>query len=86
MARGSSTPTPQVKRNPDDLLIADSTWLDLGQLRALVRKADELGWDDSALISHGPGSSHLTRHDVRVAHLIVIEGYPPEPAESGSSS
>lgn len=62
------------------LAIGDNTWLDLGQLRALVRRADELGLADTSLISHTHGSEHLTRHDVRIARRIVIEADRPVPS------
>jgi len=65
---------PRLTRTRDELSIEDTTWLTLGQLRVLVAKADELHWDDNALISHTAGSQHLTRHDVRIARRLVIEG------------
>ena len=73
---------PRHHRTSDEIVVEDSNWLDLGQLRALVRAADERHWPDSALISHGTGSQHLTRHDVRIARRLVIEGNDPQPATS----
>lgn len=68
---------PRFRRTSDEIEIADTSWLNLGQLRALVRMADDRGWPDSSLVSHGKGSDHVWRHDVRVAHRIVIEGNDP---------
>lgn len=61
---------------PEELGVGDNNWLNLGQLRALVAKADELQWADNSLVSHTAGSQHIRRHDVRVARRIVIEGGP----------
>lgn len=72
-------PKPRLHRMADEIVIEDDTWLSLGQLRALVRMADERGWDDTALISHGTGRQHITRHDVLIARRIVIEGVDPDP-------
>lgn len=71
-------PKPRLRRTLDELVIEDSNWLDLGQLRALVALADELGWADGSLISHGVGSEHIYRHDIRIAQRLVIEGNAPE--------
>lgn len=71
---------PRLTRTPDVLGIEDPTWLTLGQLRALVAKADELHWGDNSLISHGVGEDHVRRRDVRAARRLVIEGHDPKPA------
>jgi hypothetical protein len=73
---------PSLHRMPDELAIEDTTWLTLGQLRALVAKADELHWGDNALISHGVGSDHVRLRDARIARRLVIEGHDPKPAQS----
>lgn len=69
---------PVYRKTMDEIQLSGTTWLDLGQLRALVRRADDRGWPDAALVSHGTGSEHPTRHDVRVARRLVIEGNDPE--------
>lgn len=60
---------------PDDLVVSDSTWLSLGDLRALVKRADELQWTDSSLIA-GRMREHPSRHDVRIVSSLTIEGSP----------
>lgn len=82
MTRRPEDRAPRLRRSLDELGIEDTSWLSLGQLRALVAKADELGWDDSSLISHGTGSDHPFRHDVRPARRLVIEGNDPTPEAS----
>lgn len=77
MARDKSK--PQFRHTPDEIMVEDTGWLHLGQLRALVQMADDRGWPDSALISHGVGGSHPWRHDIRVARCLVIEGNDPTP-------
>lgn len=76
--RPESRAQPQHRRSLDEISIVDTSWLDLGRLRALVSAADARGWPDSALISHGVGTDHISRHDVRIARKIVIEGNDPE--------
>lgn len=66
----------QYRQGSDELSVKDNNWLHLGQLRALVAKADELGWSDRSLVCHSPGDQHIYRHDVRAARRIVIEGGP----------
>lgn len=70
---------PRYQRTSDEITVMDTTWLDLGQLRELVRLADERDWPDSALVCHGTGSGHPSRHDVNVAHRLVVEGNDPPP-------
>lgn len=61
------------RRESAELSVGDSTWLTLGQLRDLVRRADELGWDDRSLISQTQGRQHIRRHDVQITTRLVIE-------------
>lgn len=68
----------KLRRPSDELRIANNSWLTLGELRELVRKADELGWSDKSLVSHGTGSQHPYRHDILTARRIVVEGGPAE--------
>ena len=62
---------PRLRRTPDELILEDSTWLSLGRLRALVARAGTLGWPDNSLVSHGPGTEHPYRHDVRITRRLV---------------
>lgn len=68
---------PKFRRALDEIAVESATWLNLGQLRALVQMADDRGWEDRCLISHGGGREHPRRHDVQMATLIVIEGGDP---------
>lgn len=61
----------------DELVLEDTEWLTLGQLRALVAEADRCGWSDKSLVSHGEGAGHMCRYDIREARVIVITGGPP---------
>lgn len=72
----TENPAVQHRKPMEELKIVDKSWLTLGQLRELVRKADELGWVDKSLVSHGTGSDHPYRHDIRNARYIVVEGGP----------
>lgn len=66
---------PKLNRRPEaDLVIEGNVWLNLGDLRGLVAKADELGWSDRSLIGHSFGSEHISRRDIQAAKRIVIEG------------
>lgn len=67
---------PKLRQSLDILEINDSTWMNLGQLRALVKKADELNWDDSSLISHSSGRDHPSQRNMRIGGSIYIEGAP----------
>jgi hypothetical protein len=71
---------PKVRLNkaPDLLIIEDGGWLTLGHLRALVQDADDRGWSDKSLVSHGGGGTHPSRCDVKPAYKVVIEGRDPE--------
>ena len=64
----------QLKPTPDQLVAEDTTWLHLGDLRELVKKADELGWSDRALVSHSIGTEHPKLSGVRIARYLVVEG------------
>lgn len=64
-------------RPMDQIRAHDASWLKLGELREMVRRADELGWTDSSLVSHSyGGSEHPDLAGLRCATTIVIEGGP----------
>lgn len=58
-----------------ELVVQASTWVDLGQLRRIVQRADELGWTDKALIS-AVTREHVRRYDVKLVSALVIESGP----------
>lgn len=68
---------PRFWPRPDAIMIDSPDWLDLGQLRELVRMADDRSWPDDALVSHGVGGQHPFRHDICIAKRLVVEGYDP---------
>jgi len=60
----------------DIIRAEDSNWLTLKSLRELVRLADENGWGDSCLVSHGRvgGGEHPYVVGLNTARAIVVEG------------
>lgn len=70
-------PKPKVRleHQLDQIQAQDSSWLNLGDLRELVRQADAHAWNDSCLLSHSVGGSdHPTLRGMRTATYIVVEG------------
>lgn len=68
---------PKVKlaKSADELRAQADTWLDLGQLRELVRMADDNGWTDSCLVSHSLGAGHHPRlRGMEMATYLIVEG------------
>jgi hypothetical protein len=74
MTTAKRTGRTKFRRIPDEIAVEDPIWLNLGQLRELVRMADDHGWSDQCLISHGTGGEHIRRRDIRTAQGIYIEG------------
>lgn len=62
------------KQGRDTVEATDSSWVSLKELRELVAKADELGWEDHCLVSHSiSGSDHPTLRGLQCARRIVVE-------------
>lgn len=62
----------------DEIRANDSSWLTLGDLREMVRQADDAGWDNSCLVSHtAGGSDHPRLRYFRTATVLIIEGGDP---------
>jgi hypothetical protein len=74
MTTAKRTGRAEFRRMPDEIAVEVPIWLNLGQLRELVRVADDHDWPDQCLISHGAGGEHIRRHDIRTAQRIYIEG------------
>lgn len=67
----------KVKLQPkrDQIEAKDQTWLNLGDLRSMVKLADEHGWADDCLVSHGRGSGdHPSIRGLHTATQLVVEG------------
>lgn len=59
----------------DQIQARDSSWLDLGDLREMVRQADEHGWSNRCLVSHTVGGSdHPSLRGMRCATWLIVEG------------
>jgi hypothetical protein len=67
-------PDVKLAKTADQLVARDSTWLDLGALRELVRQADANGWADGSLVSHSGGGEHPSLRGMRTATYLVVEG------------
>lgn len=59
----------------DEMRASDSSWLTLGDLREMVRQADDRGWIDACLVSHSAGGSdHPRLRYMRTATILIVEG------------
>lgn len=59
----------------NQIRIEDTSWLDLGALRELVRQADAHGWTDKCLVSHSiGGGDHPSLRGLKTATDLVVEG------------
>lgn len=65
---------PQIQTTPDELTVSDGTWLNLGQLRELVKMADEHGWRDECLVSHGLSHGHPSLRDWQITTHLLVQG------------
>lgn len=66
---------PEIQETRDRLIISDSSWINLGQLRALVAEADQNGWSDECLVSQGRANSgHPTLRGWDVTGALLVEG------------
>lgn len=66
---------PEIQETRDRLIISDSSWINLGQLRALVAEADQNGWSDECLVSQGPANnSHPSRVGWQICGALMVQG------------
>lgn len=65
----------RLREGRDQIEAQDTSWINLGELRELVRQADAHGWVDSCLVSHGAGvGDHPSVRGLRCATRLVVEG------------